>query len=104
MTSAKSTASPRAKNGHVGFVASVTWFQTPAPGAWTRQAACSQFPGLAASFTEVASFEEAATGLTICSDCPVRLACLQYGQRLEADGVWGGQLLSHGRPRLRSVR
>lgn len=35
---------------------------------------------------------------TVCAGCPARAVCAQRGLALKADGVWGGTLLSHGRP------
>ncbi len=104
MTSSTRTTRKRAEIEPPGRNPLAVWFQTPAPGAWTRDSACSRLPGLAAAFTDASTLEEADAGLMICADCPVQLACLRYGQRLGADGVWGGQLLYRGHPRHRSIR
>jgi hypothetical protein len=80
----------------VGFAASTIWFVAEAPGPWTGQAACREYAAQAEFFTEASTFSEADLALMVCADCPVRTACLGYGQRLHADGVWGGQLLIRG--------
>jgi len=80
----------------IGFAASTIWFTSPVPGSWTEQAECRRYPDFAEQFTDAQSFQDADLPLTICSDCPVAAQCLAYGQRLAADGVWGGQLLRHG--------
>jgi len=77
-------------------VLSKIWFAAPAPGRWAADATCRNYPAFAEYFTDATSFAEADLALTLCADCPVRAACLGYGQRLGADGVWGGQLLHHG--------
>jgi hypothetical protein len=83
-----------------GFAAS-TWYSTAAPGRWTERAACRRYPAYADQFTEAQTFEEADVALTICAECPVKLACSRYGQTIRADGVWGGELLVRGTPRRR---
>lgn len=34
--------------------------------------------------------ESAANAKIVCSTCPVRLECLDYGIRTRARGIWGG--------------
>ena len=80
----------------IGFAASTIWFTTDAPGPWTEDAECRRYPAFADQFTDAQTFEDADLALTICSDCPVRAACLSYGQQIRADGVWGGRLLRLG--------
>ncbi|MBV9594193.1 MAG: WhiB family transcriptional regulator [Actinobacteria bacterium] len=80
-----------------GFAVSSIWFSAEPPGSWTERAACRRYPGFAECFTEATTLAEADLALTLCDGCAVRAACLRYGQVLEADGVWGGRLLRHGR-------
>jgi hypothetical protein len=91
----------RPTRDEIGFASSTIWFTTAAPGRWTEDATCRRFPEFANQFTEAQTFEEADLALTICADCPVRLACARYGQGIRADGVWGGQLLVRGTPQQR---
>lgn len=88
----------RVTREEIGFATSTIWFSTSPPGSWTEDAACRRFPALADRFTDAQTFEEADLALTICADCPVSRACARYGQGIHADGVWGGLLLSRGRP------
>lgn len=83
------------------FAVSSIWFDVEPPGRWTSDANCRRYPGYADFFTDVADFEEADLALSICAACPVRAACLSYGERLRASGVWGGELLRSGLPRRR---
>jgi Transcription factor WhiB len=86
---------------------SANWASAPGPGSWASEAQCKTYSGVADVFTDVYTAKDAAVAIAICSDCPVRLACLQYGKEINADGVWGGRLLQRGRakPRVwRSVR
>jgi hypothetical protein len=85
----------------VRHAVSTVWLSAAPPGRWTEDAACRRYPGYAELFTDVVSFEEADLALTICAECPVRLACLRYGEQLRADGVWGGHLLRRGLARRR---
>lgn len=90
----------------IGFAVSTVWYTSQAPGLWTEDATCRRYPDFADQFTDAQTFEDADVPLTICADCPVRRECLDYGQGLRADGVWGGRLLSRGVPqrRLQVVR
>ncbi len=94
-------ASTRPTREQIGFTASSIWFTSSVPGTWTEGAACRRYPGFADQFTDAQTFNEADVALTICADCPVRTACLTYGQGIRADGVWGGLLLRRGKPQRR---
>ena len=80
---------------------SVIWFQSAPPGEWTKHASCRVIPHLADQFTEVTSLAEARDGIRVCARCPVRGECLEYGRDIDADGVWGGELLRRGHIRSR---
>lgn len=42
--------------------------------------------------------DDIAKAKQLCADCPVRMACLAGAiERSEPWGVWGGQLIDHGR-------
>jgi WhiB family redox-sensing transcriptional regulator len=55
---------------------------------WRRQAACRDTDtGL--FFPE--SDDDAAAALSLCAECPVRDACLEFALTTnQADGIWGG--------------
>ena len=56
--------------------------------AWRSQALCR---GLDPEIFYPASDEEADEAKSVCSGCPVRLACLEYALAArERDGIWGG--------------
>jgi hypothetical protein len=100
MTSTRRRTLPR-ESGIGWHSVNAIWFQVAAPQTWTSAAACSRVPNSGGLFTEATDFHEADAGLMICAGCPVRHPCLAYGQRLHADGVWGGELLHRGKVRHR---
>ena len=56
--------------------------------AWRSQALCR---GLDPEIFYPASDEEADEAKSVCSGCPVRVACLEYALAArERDGIWGG--------------
>ena len=56
--------------------------------AWRSQALCR---GLDPEIFYPASDEEADEAKSVCSGCPVRIACLEYALAArERDGIWGG--------------
>jgi WhiB family redox-sensing transcriptional regulator len=61
--------------------------------AWRRSAACRDI-NLALFFpvgSTGAAIHQIAAAKSVCRECPVRLACLQYAlETHQDDGVWGG--------------
>jgi Transcription factor WhiB len=94
----------RYTTGGVAVPVSSVWSVVAPPGRWTAEAECRRHADDAEYFTEASTFEEADLALSVCADCPVRAACLSYGQELRADGVWGGRLLHHGNIQRRFPR
>ena len=67
--------------------------------SWRQRAACR---GIDPNVFYPASDDEADEAKSICADCPVREACLEYAlANRERDGVWGG---ATERERRRIVR
>lgn len=67
--------------------------------SWRQRAACR---GVDPDIFYPVSDEEAGPAKTICAQCPVREACLEYAlANRERDGVWGG---ATERERRRIVR
>lgn len=67
--------------------------------SWRQRAACQ---GVDPDIFYPVSDEEAGPAKTICAQCPVREACLEYAlANRERDGVWGG---ATERERRRIVR
>ncbi len=56
--------------------------------SWRHQGACN---GLDPAIFFPDSDEAAVEALSICSECPVRLSCLEHALVVrEREGVWGG--------------
>jgi len=72
------------------------WRRTPPPGAWVEDAACA---GTAPDvFTDPADVDDVAAASRVCAGCPVVQECAAYAAAARCHGVWGGQLLTNGRP------
>lgn len=48
--------------------------------------------------------EAIAIAKQVCAQCPLTSRCLQFAQQSRETGVWGGQLLEHGKIRIRPLR
>jgi len=56
--------------------------------SWQKRAACA---GLETEIFYPATDEEADLAKEICTECPVREACLEYAlSTREKEGIWGG--------------
>ena len=81
--------------------AGLAWRNSEPLGEWVAEARCAQGPPQSLPFTEIETASDATRAIAVCMSCPVRAACLDYGQRSRVDGVWGGVLLRRGRRRRR---
>ena len=56
--------------------------------AWSSQARCK---GIDPEIFYPVSDDDADEAKSICTECPVRIACLEYAiSSRERDGIWGG--------------
>ena len=70
--------------------------------SWRDRAACR---GLDPDIFYPVSDEDAETAKSICAECPVREACLEYAlANRERDGVWGGATERERRRLIRQRR
>jgi WhiB family redox-sensing transcriptional regulator len=70
--------------------------------SWRNRAACK---GVDPDIFYPASDEEAEEAKSICAQCPVREACLEYAlANRERDGVWGGATERERRRMIRQRR
>ena len=70
--------------------------------SWRDRAACR---GLDPEIFYPVSDEEADAAKSICAECPVREACLEYAlANRELDGVWGGATERERRRMIRQRR
>ena len=73
-----------------------SWVRTRPPGSWARLARCQgERPE---RWVAPTSRQEVAGAVAVCRLCPVRDLCRSYAQLAKCSGVWGGQLLSDGKP------
>lgn len=70
--------------------------------SWRDRAACR---GIDPDIFYPVSDEDADTAKSICAECPVREACLEYAlANRERDGVWGGATERERRRMIRQRR
>ena len=70
--------------------------------SWRDRAACR---GLDPEIFYPVSDDEADVAKSICAECPVREACLEYAlANCERDGVWGGATERERRRMIRQRR
>lgn len=70
--------------------------------AWRTHARCK---GIDPEVFYPIAEEEADEAKSICADCPVRLACLEYALAVrERDGIWGGATEKERRRIIRQRR
>lgn len=86
----------------------------PSVPEWLKWARCAEgdadpklFDVPEAGQSPASVIEQLRAAWQFCSVCPVRAKCSEYGEELEAEGVWGGDLrsfVSEGRWRARKTR
>lgn len=72
-------------------------------GAWLKEAACKGAPDPEIFFPVSDEAKKLREWEGYCPGCPVRAACLDFGQRTRSEGIWGGVYLP-GKGRSLSLR
>jgi hypothetical protein len=59
--------------------------------AWEAQAACLAHPD-PEIFHPIARLPDISRALAVCASCSVIKQCAEFGEKLDASGIWGGKL------------
>ena len=71
---------------------------SPTRESWWSLARCADGTGDMTNLFFSNELQDIAAAKRICAECPVMAECLEGAlDRREAWGVWGGQLIAHGR-------